>query len=132
MIFEDTRIGGVWIIRPERLEDDDRGFFAQTWDEEFAERGLARAWSSAGSFHRRRGTLCGLQHQAAPHEESKQHGRRDLRRRGRLRPELADLPRLGPAELSSENRVALYIPEACGDGLLTLDGSEVFYQMTEA
>jgi dTDP-4-dehydrorhamnose 3,5-epimerase-like enzyme len=49
MIFEDTRIGGVWIIRPERLEDDDRGFFAQTWDEEFAERGLARAWSSAGS-----------------------------------------------------------------------------------
>jgi dTDP-4-dehydrorhamnose 3,5-epimerase len=136
MIFEETRIDGVWIIRPERLEDD-RGFFARTWDEkEFAERGLsAHLVQCSISFNRCRGTLRGLHYQASPHEESK------LVRCTAgaifdvavdLRPESPTFKDWAGVELSAENRVALYIPEACGHGFLTLeDSSEVFYQMTE-
>ena len=36
MIFRETAIDGVWVVEPERLEDE-RGFFARTWDtSEFA------------------------------------------------------------------------------------------------
>ena len=36
MIFRETSIGGVWVVEPERHEDE-RGFFARTWDsDEFA------------------------------------------------------------------------------------------------
>jgi dTDP-4-dehydrorhamnose 3,5-epimerase len=35
-------------------------------------------------------------------------------------------------DLSAENRLALYVPEGCAHGFLTLaDGSEVAYQMSE-
>jgi dTDP-4-dehydrorhamnose 3,5-epimerase len=136
MIFEETRIGGVWIIRPERIEDD-RGFFARTWDEtEFAARGLsAHVVQCSVSFNRRRGTLRGLHYQAAPHEESK------LVRctSGAIFDVAVDLrptsPTLGDwvgVELAAQNRLALYIPEGCAHGFLTLqDDAEVLYQMTE-
>ncbi len=72
MIFDETALDGVWVIEPERLEDE-RGFFARTWDaDEFAERGLNAALVQCSiSFNRARGTLRGLHYQAAPHEEAK-------------------------------------------------------------
>ena len=72
MTFEETDIGGVWVIGPDRVEDE-RGFFARTWDrDEFADRGLnADVLQCSISFNRFRGTLRGLHYQAAPHEESK-------------------------------------------------------------
>src|SRR5207342_2640862 len=72
MIFRETKIDGVWIIEPERYEDE-RGFFARTWDvEELAERGLeSRLAQCSISYNRRRGTLRGLHYQAPPQEEVK-------------------------------------------------------------
>ena len=68
MIFGETALDGAWVIEPERIEDE-RGFFARTWDaDEFARaradagspsaasRTTARAGRSAGCTTRRRRT----------------------------------------------------------------------------
>jgi dTDP-4-dehydrorhamnose 3,5-epimerase len=135
MIFHATEIADVWIVEPERHEDE-RGFFARTWDAAvFAERGLRDAFVQAGiSFNRRRGTLRGLHYQAAPHEEAKL-----IRCTAGaifdvavdLRPTSAAFRRWVGVELSAENRRALYVPEGCAHGFLTLaDDSEIAYQMS--
>ena len=136
MTFGETRIGGVWVIRPDRIEDE-RGFFARTWDhDEFAARGLSASVAQCSiSFNRRRGTLRGLHYQEAPHEESK------LVRctSGAIFDVAVDLRPDSPTfrgwvgvELSADNRLALYIPEGCAHGFLTLeDAAEVHYQMTK-
>jgi dTDP-4-dehydrorhamnose 3,5-epimerase len=137
MIFRDTRIAGVWVIEPERLEDE-RGFFARTWDpEEFTERGLSPELAQCSiSYNRARGTLRGLHYQAAPCEEAK------LVRctAGAIFDVAVDLRRDSSTfrdwfgiELSAENRLALYVPEGCAHGFLTLaDDSEVHYQISRA
>src|SRR5207342_3869133 len=72
MNFTATDVDGVWLIEPERHEDE-RGFFARTWDAaEFERRGLSsRLAQCSVSFNRHRGTLRGMHYQAAPHEEAK-------------------------------------------------------------
>ena len=137
MTFRETAIEGVWVVEPERYEDE-RGFFARTWDfDEFAERGLnSRLVQCSISFNRRRGTLRGMHYQAAPHEEAKLvrcTAGCDLRRRASTSgTESATFRRWVGTELSAENRLALYVPEGCAHGFLTLtDDSEVAYQISE-
>lgn len=137
MIFAETGIGGAWLIEAERLEDE-RGFFARTWDgKEFEARGLNPNLAQCSiSYNRARGTLRGLHYQVAPHEEAK------LVRctAGAIFDVVVDLRAESPTlrgwfgtELSAENRRALYIPEGCAHGFLTLtDDSEVSYQISEA
>ena len=136
MIFCETAIRGVWVVEPERFEDE-RGFFARTWDsEEFATRGLdANLVQCSISYNRRRGTLRGMHYQAAPREEAK------LVRCTAgaifdvavdLRPGSETLCRWVGVELSAENRLAMYVPEGCAHGFLTLtDAAEVAYQISE-
>jgi dTDP-4-dehydrorhamnose 3,5-epimerase len=136
MIFKDTGIDGVWVIEPERHEDE-RGFFARTWDpDEFAERGLNPELAQCSiSFNRACGTLRGLHYQAPPHEEAK------LVRCTAgaifdvavdLRPDSSTFRDWFGIELSAENRLALYVPEGCAHGFLTLaDDSEVHYQISQ-
>ena len=136
MIFRETAIEGVLVVEPER-HDDERGFFARTWDAaEFAAQGLsARIVQCSTSFNRRRGTLRGLHYQAPPHEEAK------LVRCTSgaifdvavdLRPDSPTLCNWVGAELTAENGLALYVPEGCAHGFLTLaDDSEIAYQMSE-
>ncbi len=133
--FRETAIDGVCVVEPERFEDE-RGFFARTWDaEEFAARGLVGApLQTSISFNRARGTLRGLHYQAAPHEESK------LVRCTAgaiydvavdLRPPSRTFRSWAGVELSAENRLALYVPEGCAHGFLTLaDDAEVSYQIS--
>ncbi|MCS7006655.1 MAG: dTDP-4-dehydrorhamnose 3,5-epimerase, partial [Thermoleophilia bacterium] len=135
MIFRPTPLRDVWVVEPELLEDE-RGFFARVWDTaEFAARGLNGALVQCSiSFNRRRGTLRGLHYQAPPHEEAK------LVRciagaifdvAVDLRPSSDTYCRWYGIELSAENRLALYVPEGCAHGFLTLeDRSEVLYQMS--
>jgi dTDP-4-dehydrorhamnose 3,5-epimerase len=135
MILRATEIDGVWVVEPERFEDE-RGFFARTWDRrEFAELGLSdRLEQASVSFNRRRGTLRGLHYQAAPHEETK------LVRctAGAIFDVAVDLRPSSPTfkgwvgvELSRDNRLSLYIPEGCAHGFLTLtDEAEVAYQIS--
>jgi dTDP-4-dehydrorhamnose 3,5-epimerase len=136
MIFRETTIEGVWVIEPERYEDE-RGFFARTWDtEEFARRGLnGRLVQSSISYNRRRGTLRGMHYQARPHEEAK------LVRCTSgsifdvavdLRTDSATFRRWVGTELSAENRLAMYVPEGCAHGFLTLgEDAEVAYLISE-
>jgi dTDP-4-dehydrorhamnose 3,5-epimerase len=136
LIFTETKLGGAFIIEPERREDD-RGFFARTWcQQEFRARGLSTRLVQCNiSFNRNKGTLRGMHYQAAPFEEAKL-----VRCTGGaiydvivdLRPQSGTYKQWIAVELSSENRTMLYIPEGFAHGFQTLvDHTEVFYQMSE-
>lgn len=136
MIFTETKLAGVFEVHPEP-HGDERGLFARTWCQaEFEDHGLSgRLVQCSTSFNARRGTLRGLHYQAAPFAEAK------LVRctAGAIYDVALDLRQGSPtflewhgAELNARNRHALYIPEGCAHGFLTLeDESEVFYQMSE-
>jgi dTDP-4-dehydrorhamnose 3,5-epimerase len=135
MIFTETTIAGAWLVEPERLEDE-RGFFARVWDStEFEEHGLSpQLVQSSIALTRKRGTLRGLHYQVAPHEETK------LVRccagaifdvAVDLRPTSPTFKRWFGTELTADNRHALYVPEGCAHGFLTLvDECEVLYQIS--
>ncbi|HBF34023.1 TPA: dTDP-4-dehydrorhamnose 3,5-epimerase, partial [Candidatus Sumerlaeota bacterium] len=114
MLFTETPLPGAYLIEPERLSDE-RGFFARTFcEQEFDAHGLlSRFVQCSISFNVRKGTLRGMHYQAAPHEETK------LVRgtQGALCDVLVDMRPDSPtylqwyaAELTAENRKALYIP----------------------
>jgi dTDP-4-dehydrorhamnose 3,5-epimerase len=136
MIFRDTKLSGVFEIHATPVTDD-RGFFARTWcQQEFEDRGLAsRIVQCSVSYNVKCGTLRGLHYQAAPFAEAK------LVRctAGAIYDVAVDLREGSPtfrawhgAELTARNHCALYIPEGCAHGFLTVeDGSEVLYQMSE-
>lgn len=131
MIFRETPLAGAFVLEPERFEDD-RGFFARTYDrDQFEARGLdPEVVQCSVSYNHRRGTLRGLHFQAAPHEETK------LVRctRGRIWDVIVDI-RSGQhfsIVLSAEEGNALYVPKGMAHGFITLeDATEVFYQISE-
>jgi dTDP-4-dehydrorhamnose 3,5-epimerase len=127
-----TALAGVWVLELDPKQDD-RGLFARAWcRDEAAGRGLTPEWVQMNvSVSRRAGTLRGLHWQAPPWEEAK------LVRcvRGAIWDVAVDLRPGSPTrlrwhgeELSADNRRALYVPEGCAHGLLTLTGdAEVHY-----
>ena len=136
MTFTRTEIEGVVVVSPERLTDS-RGFFARTFcARDFEAVGLSPVVAQANvSFNHQAGTLRGLHFQRSPAREAK------LVRctRGRVFDVAVDLRR-GSATylrhvgivLDAEERNALYVPEGCAHGYLTLeDASEVVYQVNE-
>jgi dTDP-4-dehydrorhamnose 3,5-epimerase len=137
MKFTETCLQDAWLIDLER-HGDDRGFFARSFCEaEFGEHGLATSYPQCNiSFNRSRGTLRGMHWQVAPHQEAK------LVRctAGAIWDVIADLRPESPshlkwvgAELSAENRRALYVPVGFAHGFISLaDSSEVFYQMSDS
>ena len=136
MIFKETALSGAFIIESEPIIDE-RGFFASTWNQqEFALRGLnPRVVQANVSFNSRRGTLRGLHFQNSPHQEAK------LVRcaAGAIYDVIVDLREDSPTlrqwiavELSSNNRLLLYVPEGFAHGYQTLeDNTEVAYQLSE-
>lgn len=132
MTFEPTEIPGVVVVRPVRHEDA-RGFFARTWDgAAFTAHGLNPAVAQcSASFNKTKGTLRGMHYQIAPHAECK------LVRCTRgaihdvaldLRPHSPTFKRYVGVELNERNGLALYVPEGCAHGFLTLEGeTEVSY-----
>ncbi len=136
MIFTETDVAGAFLVEPEPVADE-RGFFARTWDRrEFQARGLNPDLAQCSvSFNRRRGTLRGLHYQRPPHQEAK------LVRCTAgavydvvvdLRPASPTFKRHAGATLTAANRLALYVPEGCAHGFLTLeDATEVSYQISE-
>lgn len=135
MNFQPLPVAGAFLVEPQRIEDD-RGSFARTFcREEFAARGLAPELAQISiSFNHLRGTLRGMHYQADPHAEAKV-----VRcTRGAIRDALVDLRPGSPsflkwalADLTAENAHAMYVPEGCAHGFLTLeDASEVLYQMS--
>jgi dTDP-4-dehydrorhamnose 3,5-epimerase len=136
MIFKETRLHGVFIIEPEKVEDH-RGFFALSWSQrDFAERGLNSQLAECNiSFNRKKGILRGLHYQVAPHEQAK------LVRctRGAIYDVALDLRPGSPTErewvaveLTANNHRMFFIPEGLAHGYQTLTArAEILYQMSE-
>jgi len=136
MIFTETELQGAFVIEPELIEDN-RGFFALLWSrEEFSLRGLNERVVQANiSFNRQRGTLRGLHFQMEPNQEAK------LVRctAGAIYDVIADLRPGSPTfrrwtavELTSRNRLMLYVPAGFAHGFQTLeDDTEIAYQISE-
>jgi len=137
MLFTALALSGLYLVEPERVEDE-RGFFARTWcAAEARARGLVTPRAQAGvSFSKRRGTLRGLHYQEAPHAEVR------LVRctRGAIYDVVVDLRPDSPTYLrhvvtilSADSRATLYVPEGCAHGFQTLeDATEVAYQMSRS
>lgn len=136
MVFSETVLNGVYVIEPERFEDE-RGFFAPSFSQrEFEARGLASRFVENNiSYNRRRGTLRGLHYQVAPYSQAK------LVRctRGSIFDVAVDLRPASPTfrqwvsvELTDQNRLMFYVPGDLAHGFQTLeDDTEVFYQVSE-
>jgi dTDP-4-dehydrorhamnose 3,5-epimerase len=136
MKFTEAALPGIFLIDIDPHADD-RGFFARLWcKDELGRKGLTTDVAQISlSFNRKRGTLRGMHYQVAPHEEVK------LVRctRGAIYDVLLDLRRDSPtfgrwisAELTTENRRALYVPRGIAHGFQTLeDHTEVLYQISE-
>ena len=136
MKFLETKIPGVFEIRPEFVSDE-RGFLARTWcQKEFEAQQLnPRLVQCSISFNKRKGTLRGMHYQAGEHAEAK------LVRCTKgsicdmaldIRPESVTFRTCVAVVLSAEERNMLYVPEGCAHGFLTLeDETEVCYQMSQ-
>ncbi|MBX2812797.1 MAG: dTDP-4-dehydrorhamnose 3,5-epimerase family protein [Myxococcales bacterium] len=137
MHIAETKLKGAYIIEA-TPRFDERGSFARIYDHEMFERhGLTGNVAQMSiSENRILGTLRGLHWQAPPGRETK------LLQviQGRiydvvvdLRPKSSQFGEWLGIELSSDKQQALYIPEQCAHGYMTLeDNSHVLYQMSES
>ncbi len=136
MIFTETKLKGAFIIDPELLEDE-RGFFARTWDKKILEEnGLNSKVAQCNiSFNKLKGTIRGMHFQIPPYEEVKIVNCI----KGKIFDVIIDL-RSGSetfkkwvsVELSDQNKKMLYIPEGFAHGFQTLeDNTLVSYQISE-
>ena len=137
MKLSETKLQGVYVIKIEKLEDE-RGFFAQTWDKEFFKsNGLNADLVQCNiSFNKKKGTVRGLHYQIPPYEEAKlvrcTHGKVfevmiDLRKNSKT------FLQWDSVELDSKDYKMLFVPEGFALGLQTLeDNTEVHYQMSQS
>ena len=133
--FHETELSGVFVIEPERFNDE-RGFFARSLsNREFAAHGINPEFVEGNiSFNRNRFTVRGMHFQRAPYAQAK------LVRCTAgaiydvvidLRPDSRTFGRWFGVELSAENRYALFVPEGFAHGFQTLnENSEVVYQVS--
>jgi len=132
MIFIETQLPGSYLINLELIEDD-RGFFSRFYClDKFKSVGLNTYWPQVNnSLSKREGTLRGLHFQRPPHSEVK------LIRclSGAIWDVIVDLRKSSPffgkwyaAELSAQNRTAMYVPQGFAHGFITLmPNTEVIY-----
>ena len=137
MEFKPTAIDGAFLIVPRKIGDD-RGFFARAWcRQELADAGLNSTIVQTNmAVSKHKGTLRGLHYQQAPHAEVK------IVRcvRGAMFDVIADVRPDSPTygqwvgyELNTDNHHALYVPEGCATGYMTLaDDVEMYYSTTAA
>jgi dTDP-4-dehydrorhamnose 3,5-epimerase len=130
----ETELSGVFVIEIVP-HTDERGMFARTWDPEIARKhGLLEYFDyTCISTNMKNHTLRGMHYQVAPHGEVK------LVRctNGKIFDVVIDLRADSPTfkkwvgmELSMDNHRALYIPEGCAHGFLSLaPGAEVLYHI---
>lgn len=135
MIFKTTPLAGAYLIDLEP-RGDERGFFARTFcADEFAAHGLITEFVQANfSVAAQKGTIRGLHYQVAPAPEAK------LMRctKGAIFDVIVDMRDGSPtrgqwfgAELTPENRTAMYVPENFAHGFLTLQpDTEVHYMVS--
>jgi len=130
-----SALSGLFLIEPERREDE-RGFFARVFCvDEFAEQGLCVDWQQANiAYNKFKGITRGMHYQHSPNAEVK------LVRCTRgsvfdaavdLRPESSTYRQWFGAVLSESNQHMLYIPEGFAHGYQVLeDDSELHYMVS--
>ena len=135
MKFLETKLKDLFIIEPEKSEDE-RGSFYRIWDKKiFQENGLNDNLVQISiSFNKKKGTLRGMHFQKKPFEEAK------IVRctKGKifdvvidLRPESKTFMNWASFELDSNESKILYIPEGFAHGFQTLeDNTELDYQIS--
>jgi dTDP-4-dehydrorhamnose 3,5-epimerase len=135
MTINETMLKGVYLIEPERFEDE-RGFFAELWTQiQLQERGLESLFVQCNvSYNRSKGTLRGLHYQVAPDAQAK------LMRctAGAIFDVGVDLDPTSRTyrqwvgvELSASNHRLLYLSGNFAHGYQTLtDDAEVLYMAT--
>ncbi len=134
--FIPCALEGLWLIQPDK-KNDERGFFVRTWcRDEFQMHGLnPHLQQSSLAFNEKKSTLRGMHFQKFPHGEIKIV----LCLRGviydvviDLRPESKTFCQWKAFELSEENPQILYIPEGFAHGYQTLtDGTLISYHMNK-
>jgi dTDP-4-dehydrorhamnose 3,5-epimerase len=135
MKFEPGKVDGGYIVSLEERADE-RGFFARAFCvDEFAAQGLDTDFVQCNmSGNVSKGTIRGMHWQTAPHQETK-----FIRCiKGAIYDVIVDIRPDSPtylqwmgAELTAENRLAMYAPKGTAHGYLTLtDDAEVFYMVT--
>ena len=137
MIFEETKLKGIFIIKPEHKEDE-RGPFTRTFfsQDEFRAHGLnATIVQSDISYIRTKGTFRGMHFQVPPYEEDKIVSCCNgaiLDYIVDLRSESKTFKEWIKVELSSENGYLVYIPKFFAHGFYTLrQDTHVVYQLTQ-
>lgn len=132
MRFIPTSVDQLFLIELD-LRLDSRGFFARAWcSQELRELGINGECAQANlSYNTHHGTLRGMHFQLAPHAEAKlvRVVRGAVHDVGLdLRPQSPTYGKWFATELSAENRRAVFIPEGCAHGYLTLTpDAEVLY-----
>lgn len=134
MIFTETALKGVFLIDPEPVRDE-RGMFMRTWcQREFEAHGIPTRWvQSSVSVNSQKGTMRGL------HYKSNEEVRLVRCTAGAIYDVIVDLRPASPTycqyvgiTLSADNHRAVYVPERCAHGFLTLEqNSQVLYYMSE-
>jgi dTDP-4-dehydrorhamnose 3,5-epimerase len=136
MIFQETKLKGVYVIEPEPLVDG-RGYFSRVFCEnEFRERGMEFSIKQVNrSVTEKKGVIRGMHLQSKPVEEAKVI----QCTKGAIYDVAVDLRAESPTfkqwvavELTAENKKMLFIPEGLAHGCQTLvDECEVLYFMSE-
>lgn len=136
MKFKESTLKGAFQIQLEEIEDE-RGFFARTWDEKiFHDNGLnSKIVQCSVSFNKIKGTVRGIHFQKSPFEEDK------IVRctKGKIFDVIVDLRKKSPTylkwegfEIGERDHLMIYVPRGFGHGFQTLeDETEVFYQISE-
>ena len=136
MIFTETHLRGAYLVELQEISDD-RGFFARAFcANEFEKHGLKPAIAQINlSYNEKKGTMRGLHYQQAPATEAKfmrciNGAIYDVI--VDMRPDSETYLQHFGAELSAENRRALYVPEMFAHGYLALtDGAQAYYSASE-
>jgi dTDP-4-dehydrorhamnose 3,5-epimerase/CDP-3, 6-dideoxy-D-glycero-D-glycero-4-hexulose-5-epimerase len=134
MIFDKTNIPGVYEILFRKFEDT-RGVFVKTWNSElFSDNGVS--FQSLESFYSisAKDVLRGMHFQLPPY----QHAKLVYCPIGSILDVILDIRIDSPAfgkcvaiELSETNNKAIYLPEGCAHGFLSLsDNSMTVYQVS--
>ncbi len=136
MIFQPTKLKGVFVIEPE-FQRDDRGYFSRI----FCQKELLRVnidftiRQISQSYNAKKGTIRGMhvQHEPAAEQKIVQCLRGivydvviDVRKNS------ATYGQWIAEELSEHNKKKIYVPTGCAHGFQTLvDSSEMLYAMSE-
>jgi dTDP-4-dehydrorhamnose 3,5-epimerase len=135
MFLNELAIPGLFALEFEWIEDE-RGSYGRGWRKhEFESRGLSIDFYQTNvSRTLSKGTIRGLHWQVAPHQESKLlictngvicHATIDMRQESRT------YMRAVTVLLSAAAHQAIYVPDRCAQGFLTLeDNSDILYSST--